>query len=173
MQKATSCRHLLIFGIKLLLQKFDANLAISNYFSIPLRVRDSGVLLYNVVWTQRRQNGRTEHYTIFFPPHLRFHAALSCRPLAVFPEGWGIRLSIRLRHVGHWFEQVVTPNKPWIPQRVWFYQLHNESDGPFHSWYGPKGFSRKPTGRLSADSRLTGQPTVGRQPTDNQPTVGR
>ena len=31
---------LLILGIKLLLQKFDANLAISNYFSIPLRVRD-------------------------------------------------------------------------------------------------------------------------------------
>ena len=30
MQKATSCRYLLILGIKLLLQKFDANLAISN-----------------------------------------------------------------------------------------------------------------------------------------------
>ena len=30
MQKETSCRHLLIFGIKLLLQKFDVNLAISN-----------------------------------------------------------------------------------------------------------------------------------------------
>ena len=46
MKKATSCRYLLILGIKLLLQKFDANLAISNYFSIPLRVRDSEVLLY-------------------------------------------------------------------------------------------------------------------------------
>ena len=45
MQKTTSCRCLLILGIKLLLQKFDANLAaISNYFSIPLRVRDSGLL---------------------------------------------------------------------------------------------------------------------------------
>ena len=45
MQKTTSCRCLLILGIKLLLQKFDANLAaISNYFSIPLRVRDSGFL---------------------------------------------------------------------------------------------------------------------------------
>ena len=44
-QKATSCRYSLILGIKLLLQKFDTNLAISNYFSIPLRVRDSGVLL--------------------------------------------------------------------------------------------------------------------------------
>ena len=30
MHKATSCRYLLILGIKLLLQKFDANLAISN-----------------------------------------------------------------------------------------------------------------------------------------------
>ena len=29
-QRATSCRYLLILGIKLLLQKFDANLAISN-----------------------------------------------------------------------------------------------------------------------------------------------
>ena len=29
-QKATSCRYLLILGIKLLLQKFDTNLAISN-----------------------------------------------------------------------------------------------------------------------------------------------
>ena len=30
MQKATSCQYLLILGIKLLLQKYDANLAISN-----------------------------------------------------------------------------------------------------------------------------------------------
>ena len=30
MQKATSCQYLLILGVKLLLQKFDANLAISN-----------------------------------------------------------------------------------------------------------------------------------------------
>ena len=63
MQKATSCRNLLILGIKLLLQKFDANLAISNHrylelffdtLEIPLRVQDSGVQLYapvhNVGW---------------------------------------------------------------------------------------------------------------------------
>ena len=48
---------LLISGIKLLLQIFDAVLAISNptisnFFSIPLRVRDSGVLLYSILLWQ-------------------------------------------------------------------------------------------------------------------------
>ena len=50
MQKATSCRYLLILGIKLLLQKFDANLAISNPRYLELffdTVRNSGVLLYS------------------------------------------------------------------------------------------------------------------------------
>ena len=63
MQTATSCRNLLILGIKLLLQKFDPNLAISNHrylelffdtLEIPLGVQDSGVQLYaavhNVGW---------------------------------------------------------------------------------------------------------------------------
>ena len=45
--QVTSCRYLLILGIKLIVQRFYANLAISNYFAIPLRVRDSGVLLYS------------------------------------------------------------------------------------------------------------------------------
>ena len=49
LQKVTSCRYLLLLGIKLLLQKFDANLAISN----P-RYRDSGVLLYNQLMRIRR-----------------------------------------------------------------------------------------------------------------------
>ena len=58
MHKATSCQYfLLISGIKLLLQIFDAVLAISNptlsnFFSIPLRVRDSGVLLYSILLWQ-------------------------------------------------------------------------------------------------------------------------
>ena len=50
MQKQTSCWYLLILVIKLSLHKFDANPAISHlrYLELffPLRVRDSGVLLY-------------------------------------------------------------------------------------------------------------------------------
>ena len=42
-QKATSCRYLLILGIKPLLQKFDANLAISNprYLELFLETLES------------------------------------------------------------------------------------------------------------------------------------
>ena len=52
MQKLTSCQYLLILGIKLLLQQFEANLTISNpcyleLILIPLGVRHSGVILYN------------------------------------------------------------------------------------------------------------------------------
>ena len=43
MQKATSCRYLLILGIKLLPQKFEANLAISNpsYLKLFLETHES------------------------------------------------------------------------------------------------------------------------------------
>ena len=97
MQKATSCRSLLILGIKLLLQKFDANLAITNYFSMPLRVRDSGVLLYYE--TTNYKVGMLTNWANWIDRVVACWGAMveliSAKCSTDFPESWkGIQIEI-------------------------------------------------------------------------------
>ena len=123
--QVTSCRYLLILGNKLLLHKFDTNLTFSNphylkllYFLKPLRVRDSGDLLYSScmvcdqVFEQYLLSVPEPGYVQFKVKRawLRFKLFLLDTAEILFSPVWS---------TWFWFRATILDKSPWDSLKIW------------------------------------------------------